>query len=342
MKAKHRLTQDRGGCPPRPHPSNSRPAPADVQACAARGRGQLLSRRVWLIGRACRQARAADDRLMHLGPAARRNTRVRAGDAGFSGSGASRWPRAPICCRSGAYKSQGQKCRCRLEKLQGQACRAGWRAIIPMSSRPIWATKAPEHRLRVAGFRQQGCRFGALRPAKGRWRRHAFWANTFARTFSKADIMRSRAIYGCAGTDVFPAPGAFSSRGSALGLHPVRPQYRQGPAQVRATDIAALRRNRRRRSHAPILIDQEGGRVARLVSRRWHERAAGGRTSAVYAENPEAAREATYLNARLIAHDLAGLGDQYRTRLPVLGMCRSRKAPMTLSATAPLPPTRRR
>ena len=32
------------------------------------------------------------------------------------------------------------------------------------------------------------------------------------------------------------------------------------------------------------------------------------RFGAVYAENPEAAREATYLNARLIAHDLAGLG----------------------------------
>src|SRR4029079_18072590 len=29
---------------------------------------------------------------------------------------------------------------------------------------------------------------------------------------------------------------------------------------------------------------------------------------ALYAGNPDAAREATYLNARLIAHDLAGLG----------------------------------
>ena len=43
-------------------------------------------------------------------------------------------------------------------------------------------------------------------------------------------------------------------------------------------------------------------------------------------DNPEAAREATYLNARLIAHDLAGLGINVDC-LPVLDV--PVRAPMT-------------
>jgi beta-N-acetylhexosaminidase len=58
---------------------------------------------------------------------------------------------------------------------------------------------------------------------------------------------------------------------------------------------------------APVLIDQEGGRVARLKPPHWHARPAAARFGALHDINPEAAREATYLNARLIAHDLANL-----------------------------------
>jgi beta-N-acetylhexosaminidase len=57
----------------------------------------------------------------------------------------------------------------------------------------------------------------------------------------------------------------------------------------------------------PVLIDQEGGRVARLRPPHWHERPPAARFGALHARNPEAAREATYLGARLIAHDLAEL-----------------------------------
>jgi len=60
--------------------------------------------------------------------------------------------------------------------------------------------------------------------------------------------------------------------------------------------------------NAPVLIDQEGGRVARLKPPHWGMRPPAARFGALYADNPEAAREATYLNARLIAHDLASLG----------------------------------
>jgi beta-N-acetylhexosaminidase len=56
------------------------------------------------------------------------------------------------------------------------------------------------------------------------------------------------------------------------------------------------------------LIDQEGGRVARLKPPYWRERLPAARFGALHETNPEAAREATYLNARLIAHDLSTLG----------------------------------
>ena len=57
-----------------------------------------------------------------------------------------------------------------------------------------------------------------------------------------------------------------------------------------------------------VLIDQEGGRVARLRPPQWRERPPAARFGALYAQDQESAREATYLNARLIAHDLSELG----------------------------------
>ena len=59
---------------------------------------------------------------------------------------------------------------------------------------------------------------------------------------------------------------------------------------------------------APVLIDQEGGRVARLKPPHWNARLPAARFGALHAIHPEAGREATYLNARLIAHDLTQLG----------------------------------
>jgi beta-N-acetylhexosaminidase len=48
--------------------------------------------------------------------------------------------------------------------------------------------------------------------------------------------------------------------------------------------------------------------VARLRPPHWAERLPAARFGALHTQNPEAAREATYLNARLIANDLALLG----------------------------------
>jgi beta-N-acetylhexosaminidase len=117
--------------------------------------------------------------------------------------------------------------------------------------------------------------------------------------------MRSRAIYGCAGSVLSAAERDF--------FRAVRPwgfilfgRNIENPAQIRAL-VAALR-DTVDDSAAPVLIDQEGGRVARLMPPHWAERPPAARFGTLYAQNREIAREATYLNARLIAHDLAGLG----------------------------------
>lgn len=62
------------------------------------------------------------------------------------------------------------------------------------------------------------------------------------------------------------------------------------------------------RNDAPILIDQEGGRVARLKPPHWPERPAAPRFGHLAHKNIDAAIEAVEFNARLIADDLFALG----------------------------------
>ena len=117
--------------------------------------------------------------------------------------------------------------------------------------------------------------------------------------------MRSRAIYGCAGTSLSAAEQDFFRAVKPWGFI-LFARNISDPAQVRAL-------NEQLRAtvddpKAPILIDQEGGRVARLKPPQWRARPPAAVFGALHAQNPEAAREATYLNARLIAHDLVSLG----------------------------------
>jgi beta-N-acetylhexosaminidase len=58
----------------------------------------------------------------------------------------------------------------------------------------------------------------------------------------------------------------------------------------------------------PILIDQEGGRVARLKPPHWPKYPPAGTFASLYAHDPNQAVSAAYLNARLIAEDLSSLG----------------------------------
>jgi beta-N-acetylhexosaminidase len=59
---------------------------------------------------------------------------------------------------------------------------------------------------------------------------------------------------------------------------------------------------------APVLVDQEGGRVQRLKPPLAKFRPPAARFGELYARDPEAAVEAVFLNHRLLAHELSALG----------------------------------
>lgn len=117
--------------------------------------------------------------------------------------------------------------------------------------------------------------------------------------------MRSRAIYGCSGPNLSAEERAFFRESQPWGFI-LFARNIESPEQVRGL-IRALRETADDAS-TPVLVDQEGGRVARLRPPHWRERPPAARFGELQAANPESAREATYLNARLIAYDLAELG----------------------------------
>ncbi|MEI9989606.1 MAG: beta-N-acetylhexosaminidase [Rhizomicrobium sp.] len=117
--------------------------------------------------------------------------------------------------------------------------------------------------------------------------------------------MRTRAIYGCAGLELGAAERDFFREVQPWGFV-LFARNIDTPDQIRAL-VAALRETVGD-ARAPVLIDQEGGRVARLKPPVWKARLPAARFGEIYAANHEAALEAVYLNARLIAHDLTELG----------------------------------
>jgi beta-N-acetylhexosaminidase len=117
--------------------------------------------------------------------------------------------------------------------------------------------------------------------------------------------MRSCAIYGCAGTVLSAAERDFFREVQPWGFILFARNINDS-VQVKA--LVEQLRDTVEDGQAPVLIDQEGGRVARLKPPHWRMRPPAARFGALYADNPQAGREATYLNARLIAHDLANLG----------------------------------
>jgi beta-N-acetylhexosaminidase len=113
------------------------------------------------------------------------------------------------------------------------------------------------------------------------------------------------AIFGCAGLALTPDERGFFARSDPLGFILFRRNCEE-PAQVRAL-VAALRETVGR-ADAPVLIDQEGGRVQRLQPPHWREAPAPGRFGALARHDLGHGREAAALNARLIAGELADLG----------------------------------
>jgi Beta-glucosidase-related glycosidases len=112
----------------------------------------------------------------------------------------------------------------------------------------------------------------------------------------------SAAILGCSGPELTAEEAAF--------FRDVRPwgfilfaRNIETPGQVRR--LTAALRDTVGRADAPILIDQEGGRVQRLGPPHWRAYPPG----RAYGALPhDRRREITRLGARLIAHDLADLG----------------------------------
>ncbi len=74
------------------------------------------------------------------------------------------------------------------------------------------------------------------------------------------------------------------------------------------------------RPTAPVLVDQEGGRVQRLGPPHWRAMPAAARFGELAAAEPEAGREAVAVNARLLADELTACGFTADC-VPVLDLC---------------------
>lgn len=114
----------------------------------------------------------------------------------------------------------------------------------------------------------------------------------------------SASILGCVGTVLSAEEKAFFSDVRPWGFILFKRNI-ETPDQVRAL-VQDLRACVERRN-APVLIDQEGGRVQRLGPPHWG-RFPPGRAYALATNDPLARREITRLGARLMAHDLHSLG----------------------------------
>ncbi len=116
----------------------------------------------------------------------------------------------------------------------------------------------------------------------------------------------SAAILGCAGVTLSAQEKAFFRSVRPWGFILFGRNVAGGPDQVRAL-VGALRETVGR-ADAPVLIDQEGGRVQRLGPPQWRRYPPGRAYGDLAGNDPLLRREITRLGARLIAHDLAALG----------------------------------
>jgi beta-N-acetylhexosaminidase len=114
----------------------------------------------------------------------------------------------------------------------------------------------------------------------------------------------SAAIYGCSGHRLTEAERAFFADVRPWGFILFRRNI-DSPEQVRALTDAL--RDSIGDAGAPILIDQEGGRVQRMGPPHWSKYPPG-EAYLKATKDPLAARELVRLGARLMAHDLKAVG----------------------------------
>jgi beta-N-acetylhexosaminidase len=113
------------------------------------------------------------------------------------------------------------------------------------------------------------------------------------------------AILGCSGPVLTPEERSVFRRVKPWGFILFKRNV-ETPDQVR-TLVDALR-DTVGRADAPVLIDQEGGRVQRLGPPHWNRFPPGRAFGDLKGNDPLLRREITRLGARLMAHDLAALG----------------------------------
>ena len=112
-------------------------------------------------------------------------------------------------------------------------------------------------------------------------------------------------ILGCSGLTLTTEERAFFRDLKPWGFILFRRNI-DSPGQVRALTDAL--REVAGRDDTPILIDQEGGRVARLQPPHWRRYPPGRAYGSLAGNDPLYRREVTRLGARLMAHDLRELG----------------------------------
>jgi beta-N-acetylhexosaminidase len=115
----------------------------------------------------------------------------------------------------------------------------------------------------------------------------------------------SALIVGCRGLVFTPEEKTFFRRFDPWGLILFQRNC-QSPEQIKA--LVASFRILNGRSDAPVLIDQEGGRVQRLKPPLWRQYPPARIFGDIYQNDRDAAQEAVYLITRLIAEDLHALG----------------------------------
>ena len=113
------------------------------------------------------------------------------------------------------------------------------------------------------------------------------------------------AILGCAGPDLTADERAFFRDADPLGFILFA---RNVDSPERTRRLVDDLRSSVARADAPVLIDQEGGRVARLRPPHWRKAPPARLLGALYARDPELGLEATRLNSQLLAADVASVG----------------------------------
>ena len=121
-------------------------------------------------------------------------------------------------------------------------------------------------------------------------------------------------IFGCTGPDLTADERAFFRDADPLGFILFA---RNVDTPERTCRLVEELRSSVARAEAPVLIDQEGGRVARLRPPHWRKAPPARLLGELYARDPERGLEATLLNSRLLAADVASVGGDVDC-LPVL------------------------